>query len=95
MDGSYGINAVTKHKTECLKFINFLASLEYGQMFADELSQPSAIPGVKPKHPVLAEMLSLAENKSTPHLMVVGFRFEQPSGSTLLQTSLQAMFLIS
>ena len=92
MDGSYGINAVTKHKAECLKFINFLASSEYGQMFADELSQPSAIPGVKPKHPVLAEMLSLAENKSTPHLMVVGFRFEQPSGSTLLQTSLQAMF---
>jgi raffinose/stachyose/melibiose transport system substrate-binding protein len=37
-------------------------------------------------------MLSLANEKSTPHLMVVGFRFEQPSGSTLLQTSLQAMF---
>lgn len=92
MDGSYGINAASQHKEEALKFINFVASTEYGQMFADELSQPSAVPGVKPKHPVLAEMLSLAERKSTPHLMLVGFRFEQPSGSTLLQTNLQAMF---
>jgi len=75
-----------------LRFINFLASVEFGQMFADELSQPSAVPGVKPKHPVLAEMLALADKKSTPHLMLVGFRFEQPSGSTLLQTTLQGMF---
>ncbi len=92
VDGSYGINAASKHKEEALRFINFLASTEYGQMFADELSQPSAVPGVKPKHPVLAEMLALAEKKSAPHLMVVGFRFEQPSGSTLLQNDLQGMF---
>jgi len=92
VDGSYGINAASKHKEQALRFINFLATVEYGQMFADELSQPSAVPGVKPNHPVLAEMLSLAERKSTPHLMLVGFRFEQPSGSTLLQTNLQGMF---
>lgn len=92
VDGSYGINAASKHREQALRFINFLATVEYGQMFADELSQPSAVPGVKPKHPVLAEMLSLAEKKSTPHLMLVGFRFEQPSGSTLLQTNLQGMF---
>jgi len=92
VDGSYGINAASKHKEEALRFINFLASAEYGQMFTDELSQPSAVPGVKPKHPVLAEMLALAEKKSVPHLMLVGFRFEQPSGSTLLQNDLQGMF---
>ncbi|MGE5584407.1 MAG: ABC transporter substrate-binding protein [Bacillota bacterium] len=92
VDGSYGINAASKHREQALRFINFVATVEYGQMFADELSQPSAVPGVKPKHPVLAEMLSLAEKKSTPHLMLVGFRFEQPSGSTLLQTNLQGMF---
>jgi raffinose/stachyose/melibiose transport system substrate-binding protein len=92
VDGSYGINATSKHKEEALRFINFLASAEYGQMFADELSQPSAVPGVKPKHPVLAEMLALAEKRSAPHLMLVGFRFEQPSGSTLLQNDLQGMF---
>lgn len=92
MDGSYGINAITKHKEECLKFINFLATEQYGQMFTDELSQPSAVPGVKPTHPVLAEMLTLANEKATPHLMVVGFRFDQPNGSTILQAGLQAMF---
>jgi len=92
VDGSYGINAASKHKEKALRFINFLASVEFGQMFADELSQPSAVPGVKPKHPVLAEMLALADKKSTPHLMLVGFRFEQPSGSSLIQTTLQGMF---
>lgn len=92
MDGSYGINASTKNGKAALKFINFLASQKFGQMFADELRQASAVPGVKPTHPVLAEMMTVAKKKSTPHLMVVGFRFEQPSGSTLLQNDLQAMF---
>lgn len=92
MDGSYGINAAGKHRDAALKLINFLASREFGQMFATDLLQPSAVPGVKPADPVLSEMIYLANLKSTPHLMLVGFRYEQPSGSTLLQNDLQAMF---
>src|SRR5690606_37191738 len=46
VDGSYGINAASPHQEEALRFIVFLASQEYGQMFTDELQQISAVPGV-------------------------------------------------
>lgn len=92
MDGSYAINNASPKKKEALKFLNFVASKEYGQMFTDSLKQMSAVPGCVPTDPVLAELSAMAAKKSTPHLMVVAFRFEQPSGSTLLQNDLQAMF---
>lgn len=92
VDGSYGINAATRHPEAALKFINFLASREYGQMFTDTLKQISAVPGTKPQDPVLAEIVELMEERGTPYLMLTAFRYGQPSGSTLLQNELQAVF---
>lgn len=91
MDGSYGINAATNHPEEALAFIRFLASQEFGQMFADTLQQISAVPGVVPTDPLLAEVTELNANHGTPYLMLTAFRYGQPSGSTLLQNELQAV----
>jgi raffinose/stachyose/melibiose transport system substrate-binding protein len=89
-DGNYGINAKTAHMDAALKFIRFTASTEFGQMFTDLLAQMSAVPGVVVKDPVLQQVQAL-NRKATPYIMLVGFRWQAPTGSTLLQSALQAM----
>lgn len=91
VDGSYGINAASQHQEAALRFIEFLASQEYGQMFTETLQQPSAVPGTVPTSPALAEMVEMMNEYGTPYLMLTAFRFGQPSGSTLLQNEMQAV----
>ena len=89
-DGNYGINAKTPYMEQALKFIRFTASREFGQMFTDMLAQNSAVPGVVIKDPVLKHVQEM-NRKATPYIMLVGFRWQAPTGSTLLQNALQAM----
>jgi len=91
VDGSYGINANSPHQEAALRFIEFLASQEFGQMFTDELQQISAVPGTKPTSEALAGMVEMMNEQGTPYLMLTAFRFGQPSGSTLLQNEMQAV----
>jgi raffinose/stachyose/melibiose transport system substrate-binding protein len=90
VDGSYGINAASPHQAEALRFIEFLASQKFGQMFTDTLQQISAVPGTVPGSKPLAEMVEMMNSEGTPYLMLTAFRFGQPSGSTLLQNEMQA-----
>lgn len=89
-DGSYGISSATKHLDAAVKFINFMASTEYGQYFTDKLLQLSPVPGVVPQAPFLNRVLELNQT-ATPYIMLVGFRYQQPTGSTLIQSALQGM----
>jgi raffinose/stachyose/melibiose transport system substrate-binding protein len=91
VDGSYGINAASPHQDAAMRFIEFLASQEYGQMFTDTLSQISAVPGTAPTSEALAGMVEMMNTQGTPYLMLTAFRFGQPSGSTLLQNEMQAV----
>lgn len=91
VDGSYGINANSANQDAALRFIEFLASQEFGQMFTDELQQISAVPGTQPTSPALARMVEQMTEHGTPYLMLTAFRFGQPSGSTLLQNEMQAV----
>lgn len=91
VDGSYGVNAASPNQAAALRFIEFLASQEYGQMFSDELRQISAVPGVTPTSEALAGIVDLMNDVGTPYLMLTAFRFGQPSGSTLLQNEMQAV----
>jgi raffinose/stachyose/melibiose transport system substrate-binding protein len=91
VDGSYGINAASPHQDAAMRFIEFLASQEFGQMFTDTLSQISAVPGTAPTSAALAGMVEMMNTQGTPYLMLTAFRFGQPSGSTLLQNEMQAV----
>ncbi len=91
VDGSYGLNANSPNQAEALRFIEFLATQEFGQMFTDELQQISAVPGAEPTSETLAEMVGMMNEMGTPYLMLTAFRFGQPSGSTLLQNEMQAV----
>ena len=75
---------------QALKFIRFTATREFGQMLTDMLAQNSAVPGVVIKDPVLKHVQEM-NRKATPYIMLVGFRWQAPTGSTLLQNALQAM----
>ncbi|MCW5719774.1 MAG: extracellular solute-binding protein [Devosia sp.] len=90
-DGGYAANAAGANKDASIKFLNYLASLEFGQAFADTLSNISTIPGVSFDNPLLAEVNEL--NKSSiPYLMLAHFRFGEPSGSVLIQGEMQKLF---
>ncbi|SHI30643.1 ABC transporter substrate-binding protein [Wenxinia saemankumensis] len=89
-DGGYAGNAATEHPEAVKTFLNFLASQEFGQTFANELGNVSPIPGVTFENDLLQSVATLNET-SVPYVMLTNFRFEEPSGSVLLQTEVQRM----
>jgi raffinose/stachyose/melibiose transport system substrate-binding protein len=89
-DGGYAVNATSKHPEAALKFANYLASLEFGQAFANGLKNISPIPGVTFESELLQEVSEM--NKTAiPYVMFVHFRYAEPSGSALLQAEIQKM----
>jgi len=90
-DGSYGMNKDTSHPEEALEFLQFLASIEFGQPFTDLLAQLSSVPGVASSDAELNRFIELFVNP-TPYIMLTGFRWEMPSGSEVLASGLQEMF---
>ena len=90
-DGGFGINYKTKYRPEAIKFLNFLASKQFGQAFSDKLAQVSTVPGVHISDFVLRKSLSAQNKYGTPYIMLVGFRYQNPTGSALLQTGIPNM----
>ncbi len=89
-DGGYAANATTEHPEAAQKFLSFLASQEFGQQFANELRNVSPVPGVTFEDPLLQEVAELNAN-SIPYIMLVHFRYQEPTGSVLLQAAVQKM----
>jgi len=90
-DGGYAINSKTKNRPEALKFLNYLASKEFGQNFTDTIAQISAVPGVRVRDLTLGKAASSQVKFGTPYIMLVGFRYKNPTGSALLQTGIPNM----
>lgn len=93
VDGSYAVNANSKHKEEAKKFLEFATSSEFGNLFANEMKRVSPIPGVTVNDPIIAEFAELANTVSTPYLMVTNFNSGNPTTKVTLETSLQAFYL--
>ncbi|WP_339146947.1 MULTISPECIES: sugar ABC transporter substrate-binding protein [unclassified Sutcliffiella] len=93
VDGSYGVVKNTKHQEEALLFMEFLASQEFGQLFADELNRLGAINGVNPSHPIVNEIAAAVEKESTPYLLLVHFGDGSPTTKTVFEDHLQGMYL--
>ncbi|WMT89542.1 extracellular solute-binding protein [Pelagibacterium sp. H642] len=90
-DGGYAVNAASPNKEAAITFVNYLASQEFGQAFANTLNNISAVPGVSFDDPLLAEVNELNQS-SIPYLMLVHFRYGEPSGSVLIQSEMQKLF---
>ena len=84
------MNAKTEKKDAALKFVRFLATPEYGTSFTNTLKNLSPIKGIKIEDAITQDVAKLAEN-SMSYLMLVRFRYQEPSGSVLLQSNVQKM----
>jgi raffinose/stachyose/melibiose transport system substrate-binding protein len=69
-----------------------LAGKTTGNFFIKSLQMVSPVPGVDTSSdPFIARITELQKN-STPWILRVGFRYQQPTGSSLMQAGLQGMF---
>ncbi len=90
LDGGYAVNAASPNKEAALEFIRFTATPEFAQMLADKLSNVPAVQGAQPRDEALKRIIELQEHQ-TPYIMLVAFRYQKPTGSTLLQDGLQRL----
>lgn len=89
-DGGYAINAASKNREAALAFLRFLGTPEFGTQFSNELQNISPIKGVAFENPLLKEVAALNESAMS-YIMLVNFRYQEPSGSVLLQAGVQKM----
>lgn len=92
-DGSYGVNAKSPNQKEALELVKWMATPEFGQLFADELKQISAVPGVAPKDPLLAEMIGKYRTQGEPYSMAVHFGYGEPLGRDAEGEAIASMLL--
>lgn len=89
-DGGYAGNASTEHAEAVKKFLAYTATTEFGQVFANELRNITPIQGVTLTDDLLNEVAQLNQS-AVPYIMLTNFRYEEPSGSVLLQAEVQKM----
>lgn len=92
-DGSFGINAASDQQEAALDLVQWMTEQEFGQAFADEVKQFSALPGIEYSDPLLKEMNELYTESSSPYLLLVDFRYGDPTGTAVLGPDIQALFL--
>jgi len=90
-DGAYAINAKTSNKAASIKFLNFLASKDFGQALVDEIAFIPTAPFVKITDPVVKAINTGRTSLGTPFLNVVGFRYATPTSSNILQPGFQKL----
>lgn len=89
-DGGYAGNSATENPEAVKKFLAFLGSEDFAQTFANELGNISPVPGVTLENELLQEVSDLNQI-SVPYIMLTDFRYQEPSGSVLLQSEVQRM----
>jgi len=89
-DGGYAVNAKTEKKEAALKLVRYMGTKEFGEKLSSLLGNISPIQGVTTSDPLLTRVSELNAS-SVPYIMVAYFRFQEPTGSTLLQQSVQKM----
>ncbi|MGE4585541.1 MAG: ABC transporter substrate-binding protein [Sphaerochaeta sp.] len=90
-DMNFAMNAHSKNKEAAVKFLKFLSSKEFGKAMVTDLKMVTSVPGVDAtSDPFIARVLELQKN-ATPYLFLVGFRYQQPTGSSLWQAAAQGV----
>jgi raffinose/stachyose/melibiose transport system substrate-binding protein len=89
-DGSFGLSSASPHKLQGITFLKYMATKEVGQVFVDRLRVLSDVPGVTTTDPFLMKVQAM-HKATTPYIHLVGFRYEQPTGSALIQSGLQGL----
>jgi raffinose/stachyose/melibiose transport system substrate-binding protein len=91
VDGSYGVNAKSAHRAQALDLIDWMATPQFGRLFANLLKQIPAVPGTAPSDPLLKQMLADYQAHGATYMMVVDFGYGDPLGRDQEGTALQKM----
>ena len=70
VDESYGVLETSKNKEAAIKFMEFMTTQEFGQIFTDEFNRVSAVEGVNPKHEIVQQISDAKDKSSTPYLFL-------------------------
>ena len=90
-DGNFSMNSGSKNKEASAKLLRFFAGKTTGNTFIKDLKQVSAVPGVDTAaDPFIAKVLEV-QKYNTPYIFLVGFRYQQPTGSVLAQAAMQGL----
>ncbi len=90
-DMNFALNANSANKDAALTFLRFLSTKEFGKAIVTEMKMVTSVPGVDASSdPFIARVLELQKN-ATPYLFLVGFRYNQPTGSSLWQALSQGV----
>jgi len=93
MDGSYGVNALSDNPEEALALVEWIGSQEFGQLFTELISQLSPVAGTEPVDPLLAEFAEAFAETPASYMLLVDFRYGDPSGTAILGPEIQNLFL--
>jgi raffinose/stachyose/melibiose transport system substrate-binding protein len=93
MDGSYGVNPDSPDREAAVELVRWMGTQEFGQMFTDELRQISALPGVTPQDPTLAQIVELYKETPDTYQLLVDFRYGEPTGTDLFEAGMQEVLL--
>jgi raffinose/stachyose/melibiose transport system substrate-binding protein len=93
VDGSYGVSAMSEHPEEATALVEWMGSTEFAQLFANEINQLPALPGIEPQDELLGEVAALYEEAPTPYMLLTDFRYGEPSGTDLIGAGIAQMML--
>lgn len=93
MDGSYGVNALSDSPEAAKNLVDWMGTVEFGQLFTEKIKQLSAVPGTTPTDVLLTEFSDLFTEMPAAYLLLVDFRWGDPRGTTLLAGEIQRMLL--
>ncbi|MBL8700392.1 MAG: extracellular solute-binding protein [Alphaproteobacteria bacterium] len=89
-DGGYAINAKTANQADAVKLVRYMSTKAFGDRFSALLGNISPIRDVQIEDALLAKVARLNQ-QSLPYIMAVHFRYQDPTGSTLLQGGVQRL----
>ncbi|MGW4801135.1 hypothetical protein ACWEPC_52815, partial [Nonomuraea sp. NPDC004297] len=88
VDGSFGVAAKSPHQSQAMDLVRWMASPEFGQSFSTELRQISAVPGVTPQDPLLAQALAAYQADPSPYVTYAYFSGGTPTAWDLASEAL-------
>lgn len=92
-DGSFAINTNSDEQEAAAELLEWMTTPEFGQLFVDNLLQPSPVQGVEYSDPIMNEFARLYGENPQKYLVYTDFRWGTPSATEILQPGLQSLFL--
>lgn len=92
-DGGFAINAASDKQDAAADLLSWMATSEFGQLFTDELSQPSPIEGVEVNDELLSEIVDLYTENPQKYLLYTDFRWGAPASTEVFNPEVQSLLL--